>query len=75
MIGAYRIYPSWFTGRDRAFGDAQAAMSELAQRSASTMGRRVTGINIVATGQDHRGHYLDFDVTYSSTDRFEGAAR
>ena len=68
MRGQYRIYPSWFsppvTG---ALSGVTAPMSELAQRSAAAMGRRVMNVEIIRLGEDFRGNYIDFDVTYSST--------
>lgn len=63
MIGRYRIYPAWF--RDAG---AKAPMEELALREAHVLGRVVTSIDIVGQGEDHRGHFINFDVTYSSSE-------
>jgi hypothetical protein len=66
IIGKYRIYPSWFHGTGGPTGGAQTPINELAQSSAKRMGRQVTGIEIVRTGRDFRGDYVDFNVSYSS---------
>lgn len=72
MTGHYRIYPSWFTGRaGRELTASQTPMNELAQGSARRMGRCVLGISIVGMGEDFRGSYVDYDVTYSSTQPVE----
>ena len=72
MIGQYRIYPAWFTGREgHELTGSQTPMNELAQGSAKRMGRSVLGLKIVALGEDFRGSYVDFNVTYSSTDLLE----
>jgi hypothetical protein len=72
MIGHYRIYPAWFTGREgHELTGSQTPMNELAQGSAKRMGRNVLGIRIVGLGQDFRGSYVDFNVTYSSSELLE----
>jgi hypothetical protein len=72
MIGQYRIYPAWFIGREgHELTGSQTPMNELAQGSAKRMGRSVLRIKIVAMGEDFRGSYVDFNVTYSSTGLLE----
>jgi hypothetical protein len=67
VIGHYRIYPAWFHGTGCASGNAQGPMNELAQREARRLNLAVAGIAIVVDDTDHRGHYLDFDVLYTSS--------
>lgn len=59
----YRIYPRWFGG-----GHMSAPMNELADNAARSMNRLVDSIQVTAYGHDHRGQYIDFCVTYTSTD-------
>lgn len=59
----YRIYPSWFGGDDMAHGP----IVELAHGSARRMGRMVSDIAVTGHGNDRRGGYIDFSVTYSSS--------
>ena len=66
MIGRYRIYPAWF-----GMAGFQAPMQELAQREARRLNLAVAGIAITADDRDHRGHYLDFDVLYTSSGLLE----
>jgi hypothetical protein len=67
MIGRYRIYPAWFHGTGGATAGGAAPINELALREARQLGLSVAGISIVADDRDHRGHYLDFDVLYTSS--------
>jgi hypothetical protein len=60
MIGRYQIYPAWFGG---AVADG---MRELAQREARRLDRVVTSIDVVGSGENERGDYINFDVTYSA---------
>jgi len=46
----------------------QVPMQELAQREAALLGRVVTSVEIVAVGDDERGNWINFDVTYSSSE-------
>lgn len=65
----YRIYPAWFGG-----DDATAPMREMARHAAGRMGRQVAAIETTGHGFDRRsGHYLDFKVSYSSTDALQEA--
>jgi hypothetical protein len=57
----YRIYPAWFGGA------VFSPMVELARGTAERMGQCVVGYDYVGYGTDHRGEYMDFDVTYSSS--------
>lgn len=59
----YRIYPAWFGGES-----ATKPMMELARGSAVAMGRKVENFEIIANGESRRGRYIDFRVSYSSTD-------
>jgi hypothetical protein len=59
----YRIYPRWFGG-----GHMVGPMNELAANAADKMGRHVDRIDVTEYGTDHRGSYIDFRVTYTSTD-------
>lgn len=61
----YRIYPAWFGHDDMS----HAPIVELAHGSAARMGRRVVHITVTGHGTNHRGSYIDFDVTYSSTNQ------
>lgn len=64
----YRIYPAWFGG------DEQKAMIELARGSAHRLGMVATEITVTGHGFDRRGgHYKDFTVTYSSSNRMKEA--
>lgn len=66
MKCGYRIYPAWsgFEGEDPL-----AITSSMAQRTAALRGCRVVSVDKVGTGFDERsGYYVDFDVTYSSTE-------
>jgi hypothetical protein len=59
----YRIYPAWF-GDD----DPKRPMRELAEDTAARMGCTVLKVDTTGYGFDRRGgHFVDFDVTYSST--------
>lgn len=61
---SYRIYPSWFVGRN----NIERPMREMAEHAAAHMGRLVEKIEITDQGEDDdRGLYIDFSVTYSST--------
>lgn len=62
MICRYRIYPRWFGG-----GHVTRPMNELADHDAKAMGRTVASIDIADYAHDHRGSYIDFTVTYTST--------
>lgn len=57
----YKIYPAWFGGA--AFGP----INEMAMIAATNMGRLVLDIEAVNHGEDQRGPYFTFTVTYSST--------
>lgn len=57
----YRIYPAWFSGA------STKPMRELADNAASRMGRRVESIAVTRNGEDWRGVFIDFKVTYTST--------
>lgn len=65
MIVGYRIYPSWF--RD-FYSREHSPMAEMVEGAATRMGCLVDGIEIVGTGNDRGGQFIDFDVTYISTD-------
>lgn len=70
MSCTYRIYPSWFGG------EVAVPMRELAEGAATKMGRRVENIIKVGAGFDQlSGHFVDFKVTYSSTDSWFLGAR
>lgn len=64
----YRIYPAWFNGT--TFGP----MNELAQGAANRMGRIVIDIETEGHGEDHRGPYVNFRVTYSSTSQLRATS-
>jgi hypothetical protein len=57
----YRIYPSWFGG------GTEQPMQELAKYAAARMGRQEWKIRVVGHGEDARGAFTDFKVTYAST--------
>jgi hypothetical protein len=59
---AYRIYPSWFGGDSMA-----KPMEELAKHAAAQMGRQDWKIRMIGHGEDARGQFIDFRVTYAST--------
>lgn len=64
----YRIYPAWFGG------EVAAPMKELAYGAAAQMGRRVEGIVKTGAGFDRwGGHFVDFRITYSSTNKLQEA--
>ena len=63
VIGRYRIYPSWFYSH----GGVSQPMNELAQLEARRLERVVDRIEVIGEGSDHRGNYIDFNVTCSST--------
>ena len=57
----YRIYYGW-----RGFdGDAAGPIEELSLNAAKNMGVTVLKIEQVRNGEDERGDFLDFTVTYS----------
>lgn len=58
---AYRIYPSWFGG------ESAKPVAEMAHGAADRMGRRVQAIDVIGNGNDRRGEFIDFRVTYTST--------
>lgn len=63
MICTYRIYPNWFGG------ETAAPLRELTERAGSQMGRAVLAIVKAGAGFDQmRGHFVDFRVTYGSTE-------
>lgn len=62
MIGRYRIYPAWFGSSNPV-----EPMVELADREQTRLDLAVDGFEIVAEGDDHRGHYFDFNVRYVPT--------
>jgi hypothetical protein len=68
MIGKYRIYPAWFDNGLRGQSDYLVAMDELALREAARLDRIVRHIEVVASGTDERGAWVNFDVTYSSSE-------
>jgi hypothetical protein len=68
MLGQYRIYPSWFSEQSDVLAGVTKPMHELAYGSAARMGREVRDIKIVRMGENDLGKYIDFDVTYSSSE-------
>jgi hypothetical protein len=58
---AYRIYPSWFGG------ESARPMVEMAVHAAARMGRPDWKIKVIVHGEDARGQFTDFKVTYAST--------
>lgn len=66
----YRIYPAW-----RGFdGNPWVPMREAGAHAAKQMGRIVLNIEKTGSGFDERsGYYVDFKITYSSTETMQEA--
>jgi hypothetical protein len=60
IVCQYRIYPSWFRGGD----DVGAPIKELAEGAARRMNLMVGNVVITKEGEDRRGRYIDFAVSY-----------